>query len=82
MQPQRRLATPALAEETTTIMSQTHHLGCYDAPLLIFGGPYGNRHALEALLSTAETLDIPPSHMLCTGDLAAYAADTRLRRAG
>lgn len=68
-------------------MSQTHHLGYFDAPLLIFGGPYGNRHALEALLAMAESLDIPASHMLCTGDLAAYAAEPqavadRIRDAG
>lgn len=68
-------------------MSQTHHLGSFDAPLLIFGGPYGNRHALEALLATAETLEIPANRMLCTGDLAAYAAEPqavadRIRDAG
>ncbi len=56
-------------------MPQTHHLGSLDAPLLIFGGPYGNRQALEALLAAAESLGIPASHMLCTGDLAAYAAE-------
>lgn len=68
-------------------MPQTRHLGSFDEPLLIFGGPYGNRQALEALLETAETLGIPASHMLCTGDLAAYAAEPqavadRIREAG
>lgn len=68
-------------------MSQIEYLGSFDAPLLIFGGPYGNRQALEALLATAESLGIPASHMLCTGDLAAYAAEPqavadRLREAG
>jgi predicted phosphodiesterase len=56
-------------------MSQTQYLGSFDAPLLIFGGPYGNRHALDALLAAAETNGIPATHMLCTGDLAAYAAE-------
>lgn len=68
-------------------MSQTHHLGSFNAPLLIFGGPYGNRQALDALLAAADTLGIPASHMLCTGDLAAYAAEPqavadRIRDAG
>ncbi len=68
-------------------MSQSQYLGSFDAPLLIFGGPYGNRRALDALLAAAETLDIPASHMLCTGDLAAYAAEPqavadRIRDAG
>ncbi len=68
-------------------MPQTHHLGSFDAPLLIFGGPYGNRQALEALLAMAETRGIPTDHMLCTGDLAAYAAEPqavadRIRDAG
>ncbi len=68
-------------------MPQTHHLGSFDKPLLIFGGPYGNRQALEALLAAAAALDIPANQMLCTGDLAAYAAEPqavadRLRDAG
>lgn len=68
-------------------MPQPHHLGSFDAPLLVFGGPYGNRQALDALFAAAETLGIPASHMLCTGDLAAYAAEpqavaNRIREAG
>ncbi len=43
--------------------------------MLVFGGPYGNRQALDALLATAATLGIPNGRMLCTGDLAAYAAE-------
>ncbi len=46
-----------------------------DAPLLCFGGPYSNRQALEALLAEATRLGIPPSRMLCTGDVVAYCAD-------
>ena len=50
-------------------------LGDIDGPLLVFGGPYGNRHALDALFTEADALGIAGRNMLCTGDLAAYAAD-------
>lgn len=68
-------------------MNQIETLGALDGPLLLFGGPYGNRQALDALFTEAETLGIPPARMICTGDLAAYAADPqavtdRLRDAG
>ena len=43
--------------------------------MLLFGGPYGNRQALDALFDAARQLDIPAKRMLCTGDLAAYAAE-------
>ncbi len=43
--------------------------------MLVFGGPYGNRPALDALFAEAEALGIRAGNMLCTGDLAAYAAD-------
>lgn len=46
-----------------------------DAPLLCFGGPYSNRHALDALMEEAGRRGIPAERMLCTGDLVAYAAD-------
>lgn len=56
-------------------MTARQDLGIVDGPMLIFGGPYGNRQATEALLARAAALDITPDRMLCTGDLAAYAAD-------
>ena len=46
-----------------------------DAPLLCFGGPYSNRHALDALLAEAARRGIPPGRMICTGDVVAYCAD-------
>jgi predicted phosphodiesterase len=46
-----------------------------DAPLLCFGGPYSNLQALHALLGEAARRGIPPSRMLCTGDVVAYCAD-------
>lgn len=58
-----------------------------DRPVLVFGGPYGNLEATEALLAEAARRDISPSSILCTGDLAAYCAEPqevidRLRGAG
>jgi len=46
-----------------------------DGPLLVFGGPYSNLQALNALLEEAERLGIPPQRMICTGDVVAYGAD-------
>lgn len=56
-------------------MEAIRDLGRLDAPVLLFGGPYGNRQALDALFGEAEKRNIPPARMICTGDLAAYAAD-------
>jgi len=62
-------------------------LGAIDGSVLVFGGPYGNLEATEALLAKAESLGIPPPRILCTGDIAAYCADAqatveRIRGAG
>lgn len=52
-------------------------LGTLDTshPLFIFGGPYGNFEATKAILAQASALSIPTSHIICTGDLAAYCAN-------
>lgn len=56
----------------------THDLGRLEnGPLLIFGGPYGNLQALQALKAEADYLNIPAHRTICTGDLAAYGADPR-----
>jgi MoaA/NifB/PqqE/SkfB family radical SAM enzyme/predicted phosphodiesterase len=44
-------------------------------PLLIFGGPYSNLEATQALFAEAERRSIPPQRMICTGDVVAYGAD-------
>ncbi|MCU7813273.1 MAG: metallophosphoesterase family protein, partial [Candidatus Thiodiazotropha sp. (ex Notomyrtea botanica)] len=49
-------------------------LGVSHKPLLIFGGPYGNLQATEAIHEQAETLSIPPSRVICNGDSVAYCA--------
>lgn len=46
-----------------------------DAPLLVFGGPYSNLQATEALIAEAQRLGLPPDRVICTGDVVAYCAD-------
>jgi predicted phosphodiesterase len=43
-------------------------------PLLVFGGPYSNLEATEALRRRADMLAIPPGNVICTGDVIAYCA--------
>ena len=50
-------------------------LGEVTDPLLVFGGPYGNLEATNALFAAAGRLGIPPERVVCTGDVVAYAAD-------
>jgi predicted phosphodiesterase len=59
----------------TTAPETTANLGPLDGPVLVFGGPYGNLPATEAVLAEAERRRIPPARVLCTGDLVAYGAD-------
>jgi diadenosine tetraphosphatase ApaH/serine/threonine PP2A family protein phosphatase len=42
---------------------------------LLFGGPYGNLQATQALLAEAKRLGIASDWMLCTGDLVAYCGN-------
>ncbi len=44
--------------------------GHFDAPVVLFGGPYSNAQALEALISA-----IDGRAAICTGDIVAYCAD-------
>lgn len=46
-------------------------LGALDEPLLVFGGPYSNLQAVQAVLA----LGFASDRMVCTGDLVAYCAD-------
>lgn len=50
-------------------------LGNFDAPMLLFGGPYSNLQAVKALKDAARKLDIPAERIICTGDVVAYCAD-------
>ena len=42
--------------------------------LLIFGGPYSNLQATQAMRTESERRGIPPGNIICTGDVVAYAA--------
>ena len=50
-------------------------LGDIDTPLLVFGGPYSNLAATEAMLARAEQLGFQPEQIICTGDVVAYCAE-------
>ncbi|MCU7918481.1 MAG: metallophosphoesterase [Candidatus Thiodiazotropha sp. (ex Epidulcina cf. delphinae)] len=51
-----------------------HNIGPVDGSILIFGGPYGNLQATQAIRQVSERLGIPPSRVFCNGDCAAYCA--------
>jgi predicted phosphodiesterase len=44
-------------------------------PVLVFGGPYSNFAATEAMRAKSQALGIPPERTICTGDLVAYCAE-------
>src|SRR5260221_3588600 len=46
-----------------------------DGPVLVFGGPYSNLEATQAVLAEAAARGIPPQRIVCTGDIVAYGAD-------
>jgi uncharacterized radical SAM superfamily Fe-S cluster-containing enzyme len=48
-----------------------------DPRLLVFGGPYSNLQATEAVLAEASRRGIPPHRVICTGDVVAYGADAK-----
>jgi hypothetical protein len=43
--------------------------------LLVFGGPYSNLEATQAILQETHQRNIPRGNIVCTGDLAAYCAN-------
>ncbi len=56
-------------------MNRVRDLGTLEGPLLVFGGPYSNLEATEAVLDVARRADIPPGRILCSGDVCAYCSD-------
>jgi predicted phosphodiesterase/pyruvate-formate lyase-activating enzyme len=46
-----------------------------DGRAIVFGGPYGNLEATQALLDEAARLGVAPGRIVCTGDVVAYGAD-------
>ncbi|SMP23691.1 metallophosphoesterase family protein [Shimia sagamensis] len=62
-------------------------LGELLGPVLLFGGPYSNLQATEAVLAQAEALGVAKGNVICTGDVVAYCAQpaetvAAVRRAG
>lgn len=53
---------------------QHQDLGELAEPVLLFGGPYSNLQATEAVLSQAAALGVSEGHVICTGDVVAYCA--------
>ena len=45
------------------------------APILVFGGPYSNVRAVEAMRRRAGELGITPDRTICTGDVVAYCVE-------
>ena len=45
------------------------------APVLVFGGPYSNLRALNAMHARAAELGIDSTRTICTGDVVAYCAE-------
>ena len=50
-------------------------LGVRDEPIVLFGGPYSNLHALDGLLNDIQAGGLSAQNMICTGDMVAYCAD-------
>ena len=44
---------------------------CLEPPILVFGGPYANLRAVDALRERASKLGIVADHCICTGDVVA-----------
>jgi predicted phosphodiesterase len=45
-----------------------------NASLIVFGGPYSNLQALEAIKAICDADNVPGSRVICTGDIVAYGA--------
>lgn len=54
-------------------MAVVRDLGRLEGDVLLFGGPYSNLQATQALFAAAG--HIPMSNRICTGDVVAYCAD-------
>jgi predicted phosphodiesterase len=50
-------------------------LGQLEGRVLLFGGPYSNLQALQAMRTVAAELAIPPQSVICNGDVVAYCGE-------
>ena len=60
------------------MLPKAHDLGQIKSRILLFGGPYSNLAATQAMLAKATELDIDKNHIICTGDIVAYCAEPEL----
>ncbi len=63
------------AQEKGEKLFQLEDLGDKPEPVILFGGPYSNLEALEALLEVAKSRYITGDNLISTGDVVAYCAD-------
>lgn len=63
------------AGQTRGQQVQHQDLGHLSGEIWVFGGPYSNLQATEALVARADAACISASHLICTGDWVAYCAD-------
>lgn len=57
------------------IREKISDLGTLEGSVLVFGGPYSNLQATQAMRDIAGELNIPAENVICTGDIVAYCAD-------
>lgn len=50
------------------------NIGELSGKVLVFGGVYSNFQALEEMYEIAQSLEIPPGNVICTGDVVGYCA--------
>ncbi|MBD3609738.1 MAG: metallophosphoesterase family protein [Gammaproteobacteria bacterium] len=50
-------------------------LGSLAGPLVVFGGPYSNLAATQAMKKVAQEMKLSPQQVICTGDIVAYCAE-------
>ena len=56
-------------------MTRIRNLGELQGDVLLFGGPYSNLQATEALFQRARDLGIAGANIICTGDVVAYCGN-------
>ena len=54
------------------VLKTWRDFGALDGTMLLFGGPYSNLQATEAMIAEAARRGVPASHAICTGDVVAY----------
>ena len=62
-----------VAQGRGKVMAKIAQIGTLTGDVLLFGGPYSNLHATQALF--AGTVHMPRKNRICTGDMVAYCAD-------